>query len=911
MNQIIKNLASFSFIFAVMLALPVFVFAQETEGDIENAQPAVLLADVSVYNAEIFAEDGNSVTVTFDISNNAEVSQSDIKYGLDIVHVTEDGKVLVDSIVASEVISLQSKETRSFSVAYPVSPAMNGGYEIWAVAKLSSGITVGLGLAGSKTFTASSDYVEILSDSCVMKVEGDDESYNLRQGVDISVDENVLLACDVINHSESEVSVTSQFETRFRTMFGEVVDTPKASESFILEPGVKSTLEFSIPKPVEPQAYDVSLVLVDSVSGKAVSQKVVGHYVIQGVSATIQTATVDKDSYTAGETIVASFFWTPSADSFPDSRQGTGTPLSASLTMTVFDEVGNACSEAVKKDLGSIEELIEVSVVTNKDCASPQVSFIVTDNATGATLDSRTFKSPVPEKEEVVTEEVVMMEKETNPLLDLLVFGFFFLVCIAGFVYFVTRKNSAAKDAEKMPKEHGTGSDVLLKSLVMAIVLLGGMNVEAGKAEAATFFHTDSVYTVNLNKSSYSPGETITYSGSAFTTRCGNDAFSISIQARFQGKKNTFAYGQLRSPFASGSGSFTAPSVPGNYRIAFYGCNGGCRVYNYPFTVVAPQPMPDISATFNPTNTFVGGVSTVLSGDATNISTINTGSGFTDEFTYRYGTGGAWNTFPGNTVPNSALNPAAAANDSVAFTPPTAGNDLYLRYCVDEPSVINEGAGESNNCMVRGPFTVSSPPPSVSMSALGCNNIPAGSDECSGLVNWRFNYSESPYRARNMTTGSTIYNGPLAVNNNVPIVLKYGSNVITVDSEFGVVSDSKTVNAECASGLTWSSMTNLCEAAPTITIKADPNIIRSGDTSTVTVDVDSSSASVECNVINANPAGDFFVHNGVSSPIQSYNVITQPLTSALVVSVSCLDTLTGLTSSNEVRIDVIPTLEEV
>lgn len=141
--------------------------------------------------------------------------------------------------------------------------------------------------------------------------------------------------------------------------------------------------------------------------------------------------------------------------------------------------------------------------------------------------------------------------------------------------------------------------------------------------------------------------------------------------------------------------------------------------YSQPVTIsniacAAPQPnLRPTSFTFS--GSFTQNVAKQLNGTVQNNSAVNAGA-FSDNFTYRYGTSGSWLTFAGNTVSRGSglgANTTAPTPDQVNFTPPSAGNNLYLQYCVDTvtpPATGQVGeSNESDNCMVTGPHTVAAP----------------------------------------------------------------------------------------------------------------------------------------------------------------------------------------------------------
>lgn len=99
-------------------------------------------------------------------------------------------------------------------------------------------------------------------------------------------------------------------------------------------------------------------------------------------------------------------------------------------------------------------------------------------------------------------------------------------------------------------------------------------------------------------------------------------------------------------------------------------------------------------------------------------------------------------------------------------------------------------------------------------------------------------------------------------------------------------------------------------AAPNVTISANPELIRSGKTSTVIVNIDST-YKVRCTITGANSVDDIINHLSVPS-VASYSITTKTLTSTQVVSIECVYTdHPSLTINDEVRVKVIPIVQEI
>lgn len=388
-----------AFLFVSFISCNLTAYA---EGEVQSGvvKKAVVVANVPIYKAQIVSQDNGVLTVAFDIANESDATQSNIQYGIDVIKKTDTGQTRADSFVSGETLSLAAHTSVHKEVAYKIPEQLRGRYEIWAVTRVSSGMMLGLGYAGVATFANPNTGVTFLTETCTMTVSGDTNTYSLVQGVDVDAGETLNFSCTLENHFDSDVTVTPSFTTNFRTAHGEVVTTEAYTASpLTLGKGAKQEVVIPIPKATTPQAYDVNMVLNDA-QGKTVSNKVIGHYVLRGASATIQTATLDKVSYNAQEQLTATIAWSPSADSFSGSRKGGTEVGDVTLQITVATEKGSACIEPIMQTLKGAGEKVTITAPVTADCADAQLSVSLTDKS-GKVLDSRTFPKPenaVPEE---------------------------------------------------------------------------------------------------------------------------------------------------------------------------------------------------------------------------------------------------------------------------------------------------------------------------------------------------------------------------------------------------------------------------------------------------------------------------------------------------------------------------------
>ncbi len=406
MSKIFNVLSIGVFLFVASI---ISVHAQESTAPTKQA---VVIANVNVYEPTIVSQENGVLTVGFDIANNGDVAQGDINYGLDIIKATSNGQTIVDSYVVPEPIALAAQTTVHKEVAYTIPANLSGEYEVWVVSRTTSGMMLGLGRAGKATFINTAPYVDILAETCLITVSGETTTYSLYQGVDVAPEETLSFSCTLESHFDADVTVTPAFTTHKRTRFGEVVETtPATPEPITLAAGEKRVVTLVVPKAVVPQAYDVSVSLVNA-EKKSVSNEVIAHYVLRGASATIQTATLDKVSYAQGETLSAHILWSPSADSFLDSRAGQGTTLpNTTIMLSVTDAGGTQCIDPVTRPLASTEHDLTITAPVTTHCAAPTMAITIKDDK-GNTLDSRTLNAPevpkAPEMMMVTTGEIIL-----------------------------------------------------------------------------------------------------------------------------------------------------------------------------------------------------------------------------------------------------------------------------------------------------------------------------------------------------------------------------------------------------------------------------------------------------------------------------------------------------------------------
>lgn len=367
---------------AVLLGGSVQSLAQTTA----TPKGGVVLATVNITDAKIVSQKGNAFEISFRIGNRIGI-QTGVKYGVELVASTETSQTVVDQKVYPETLTLGENSSIQKTITYTAPDNVSGTYKLFLTSKDESAFPFALAFVGDVKLAASNKSVAIDPASCYLQVAGerDGHRFGLIQGVDITDNEHLVLTCVAINSAPTKVTATPSYETRYRSVYGDIVsqvggDTTPLS----FNPGEKKSFSLTLPKATKPQAYNVSVSLV--VNGVA-SNAVSAHYIMNGSSATVQTLSLNKNSYAKGDTAMVTFVWAPSADAFPNARIEKASPSAVTAHITIADAAGAACATPVDETLPGSARMV-IPILITKDCVGSQASLALSD-AKGTVLAER------------------------------------------------------------------------------------------------------------------------------------------------------------------------------------------------------------------------------------------------------------------------------------------------------------------------------------------------------------------------------------------------------------------------------------------------------------------------------------------------------------------------------------------
>ena len=508
------------------------------------------VSDISILRPKIISQDNGLIKLSFSIINGDNIL-SGIKYGLSLGEKLENGINIIDNKVYDESLTLYQKESILKEIEYQIPSGVFGDFVLYINIRNNNGLPLGTSFAGNINVDLKENSFAVLHKDCYLSVSSlEDKIFSLNQGVDIKEDEDIILNCKIENFSSNIKTITPEYETHVRNIYGEIVSHSGGDLTSIkLDSLEKKDISLVLPKAQYPQAYDVRISFSD---GENYSNSVVAHYVLAGESGTLQKISLDKDYYNNGDVANVSFLWAPRADSFPGSRNG---PIPSNYSNFAYIEIKNdkgfSCSELIEKELFTnyATPYISIPVPVISECVNPTVSIIL-KNSNGEVLDQEEFF--------VETQSI----KKLPNLYYILIIAVLF---IGGFVFFLLRKRKENRN--------------LIKPTLLILFTVGVMfGFSVNEARAGSFVFGDNTgysATVPYNLDygySYNGGDEISISfGPVEFNACANAVTSFSLSAS---SASVFNYSHSAGdPVYSlyNTVYLTAQTESGSYRIPVTG----------------------------------------------------------------------------------------------------------------------------------------------------------------------------------------------------------------------------------------------------------------------------------------------------------------------------------------------------
>ncbi|MEY3784303.1 MAG: hypothetical protein RLZZ230_625, partial [Candidatus Parcubacteria bacterium] len=277
-----------------------------------------------------------------------------------------------------------------------------------------------------------------------------------------------------------------------------------------------------------------------------------------------------------------------------------------------------------------------------------------------------------------------------------------------------------------------------------------------------------------------------------------------------------------------------------------WNCDG---LYGGSASPACSSPLFNLTSDLAPTATgpLIQGKAVTFNGRVRNSGEAIT-SAFSDNFTYCWGAGCAPATMIGGhmakTVPIAT---GATQNDTSASFPLTQGGVLRVQHCVDSAGQITEA--DENNCRTEN-FTVNVPAATITAVPAGNCVILDGSATCDATFNWNYTYADTTYLVKNTTKNLTYYTGSVAADSRADTFNVGTYNIIASHNNGTELLKTLTYTAACnpLSSLNDAGNCAVTPPTPDIAITANPDLVRSGNSATLNVKINSHGEPLNCTI---------------------------------------------------------------
>ena len=583
---------------AVLLSIPFFALAQMANPIPVNIEGTTIVRPL---------DDSGTVGIAFDLVNMSDTPQAGLRYGVQLMQPKDTVETEIDTFVAEPVISLDGNQIKHIEINYTVPTMLTGEYDLFVVAKTSAGMMAGLGSAGKITLVAKDatnetqedvGKVEIITNSCVFAMSSAPAPF--AGGIEIEKGTDLTVRCDVQSHAATPLTLTPHFVTYAGSVYGNELPIKSPEQKTInFAPNEKKNIEFTVLTFGRAQRYEIKLLFIDGSGSAEKSNSVVGFYIVKGVGATIQSASLDKVSYKAGESIAANFLWS--------------TTIPAGEFKGVFQlTVKDTADDAVCADSGDQTLTINsISVTATKDCLVPEARLMIFDAdhhlldavvITTAAADPEMMAERIHDALVISTSTVEQTSSgSVSPVMKIAIAVTIFFLIVLGCIAWLLMRSKRNPDSG------------IIGMFFLLVVLTSGVFLPMGEAGAlycttncGTMPATDVYFSAWFDKTSVAPGETFTINTSY--TNVSVASFTAKINVTFNGVTKTVLGPTVLNTGVTLTGTptvFTAPATTGTYTVKidtyrnsahstyyqdiYVRTNGVCGTANNSHTNIAPS----------------------------------------------------------------------------------------------------------------------------------------------------------------------------------------------------------------------------------------------------------------------------------------------------------------------------------
>ncbi len=404
----------------------------------------------NVIKINSFNMDGTVANVKFSVNKN--LTEGHVKYSVALEKIIDKDEnitsgFMVDKVYIPEKDILFVNSGREYSFSHDFGYLVPANYRV--VVRMEN-------LAGNPIALVSSDDVKVNTNnkneliidnfSCQIHISEDeyDRTYGLYDGPDVTTGEHLVMFCDVINNPHIRGNLKVKYSIFDRK--GQEVENGLENEDVVLQGSDKERVAVEIPIAKKPQAYDAKISL--QTAGGQETNKVKVHYVVQGVSGTIQNVSIDNlESINKDKQIKLTVQLSGRADYFIGSRtlekNSKIQQTQSSLKIKAINIAGKVCGKIDKNiALGADIKNINLGLTVDAECQPTKIKVILLD-----TKNNKLDEVVLPIAQTMTDEVLQKNENNINESRTYLsskvmafVFGGILAIILIGFLIFIAFK---------------------------------------------------------------------------------------------------------------------------------------------------------------------------------------------------------------------------------------------------------------------------------------------------------------------------------------------------------------------------------------------------------------------------------------------------------------------------------------
>lgn len=362
-----------------------------------NLQNSSVVANVNVYNIEAHQTNRRGIRIAFDIVNDGNTVEPNIKYAAELnsVNMDKNGVIqseIVDSFVFKDVVSINSRETIHKEVDYQAPLALSGEFYVGISARKESGLPLASNIGKKILLKKIESGVEIDNRTCKI-ISAANETFTLFDGAIVNKNaKDLKLSCDLLNNSSRQQTFIPKLITIKKTEYGDVVNEKNLLEEK-MNAREKKNFTFSIPVENKSGWYVVKFALYDK--NIAISNSINVRYMVRGVSGSIENLQLDKDFYKKGDEINASLLFSVMSSFIFSSQSATGGSQEQlfAYDLKIKNKNGEVCSSQDRTVFSNkiSGKRILANLKSAVNCFNPVISASLYDDS-GNVLDRENFE---------------------------------------------------------------------------------------------------------------------------------------------------------------------------------------------------------------------------------------------------------------------------------------------------------------------------------------------------------------------------------------------------------------------------------------------------------------------------------------------------------------------------------------